>query len=484
MTTPEEIVGETDLAVIGCGPTGIAALFQAGLEGIDAVGIEAGPAPLSSVRDYMNGLVLISRPRDYEVAGVPLDCKDPNELTREEVLHYSGRVINYGRLDIRCHEECLDLVPTDDAVLLQTARGTWRAKQVLVTGWYRKRPAPETFIHPESKVEVLDGLHDPISVAGKRTAIIGGGLSACEHAAAMMINGQSIKLFSRHRLPSQFRTQQFETLVRATRSVLVEGVGDLRLEDEGISYRLGGDGPLRAMSCDAVILCLGAEIDLRILTMLSRAGVVSKEEAAQVSACATPDTLIRRGQTIQEAIYSALGAWPDFWDRLFGGVRGIRLAGGALHIGGAHSGVRVSIHTASLAVKDIAGHPPPDSMRPPLSRALADWVATPPTETAFSLLGPLRPLRVASWTRTTFALQSWDIWEARPETPGASRSLYLLGPLPDDPRLVSIVRMADGRRSVEEIMGRMGTDHDPKEIAILLRYLWQNNILTWLPPPI
>ncbi|MGH2707771.1 MAG: NAD(P)-binding domain-containing protein, partial [Actinomycetota bacterium] len=249
MTTSDEIAGETDLAVVGCGPTGIAALFQAGIEGIEAVGIETGPAPLSSVRDYMSGLVLISRPRDYEVAGIPLDCKDLNELTREEVLHYFGRVINYGRLDIRCREECLDLVPTDDAVLLRTTRGTWRANRVLVTGWYRKRPTPETFVRPRSKVTVLDGLHDPISVAGKRTAIIGGGLSACEHAAAIMIHGQSIKLFSRHRLPSQFRTRQFETLVRVTRSVLVEGVGDLRLEDKGISYRLGGDGPPSAMPC-------------------------------------------------------------------------------------------------------------------------------------------------------------------------------------------------------------------------------------------
>ena len=40
-----------------------------------AVGLEAGPGPTTSIREYLNGLVLISRPTDYEIAGIPLDTK-------------------------------------------------------------------------------------------------------------------------------------------------------------------------------------------------------------------------------------------------------------------------------------------------------------------------------------------------------------------------------------------------------------------------
>src|SRR5438876_5492701 len=47
------------LVVVGGGPTGIAALFEARRQGIEAVGLEAGPGPTTSIREYLNGLVLI-----------------------------------------------------------------------------------------------------------------------------------------------------------------------------------------------------------------------------------------------------------------------------------------------------------------------------------------------------------------------------------------------------------------------------------------
>ncbi|MEA2565696.1 MAG: thioredoxin reductase, partial [Actinomycetota bacterium] len=111
---------EVPLVVVGGGPTGIAALFEARREGIEAVGLEAGPGPTTSIREYLNGLVLISRPTDYEIAGIPLDTRDPNQLTREEVLHYLGRVINYGSLGLRFHAPALELVPQDGRVLVRT----------------------------------------------------------------------------------------------------------------------------------------------------------------------------------------------------------------------------------------------------------------------------------------------------------------------------------------------------------------------------
>src|SRR5438094_9666184 len=98
-SAPEPL--EVPLVVVGGGPTGIAALFEARRQGIEAVGLEAGPGPTTSIREYLNGLVLISRPTDYEIAGIPLDTRDPNQLTREEVLHYLRRAINYARLHLR-----------------------------------------------------------------------------------------------------------------------------------------------------------------------------------------------------------------------------------------------------------------------------------------------------------------------------------------------------------------------------------------------
>jgi len=473
---------EVPLVVVGGGPTGIAALFQAGLEGIAAVGLEAGPGPTTSIREYLNGLVLISRPTDYEIAGIPLDTRDPDQLTREEVLHYLGRVINYGGLDLRFHSPALELLPRDGGVLVRTPGHDWLASNVVVTAWYRRRPPPPSLVNPASGVEVIETLHDPVVVAGRRPVIVGGGMSAFEHATAVMMHGQAVTIVARHRLPAAFRTPHFETLVADTGSGIVEGATDLALEEGLLAYQ-GGD-EAGSVACDVLIPCLGHEVDPRVLAMLSASGVLTEQEIAQTIASPTPDTMIRHGASVPEAIQAALVAWPDFRTRLLGGVNGIRLAGGGLHIGGAHSGVRVSINTAVVAVRDIAGHAPPDYMAAgPLPMALARWVQRPPPEAPWNLLRAIRPLRIAAWTRTNMAMRSRDSFEATPR-PVAAGSPFLLAPKPEDPRLDRVLAMADGSTSVGEMAASLGISDDRgrHELTRLLRYLWWNNALTWLPP--
>jgi thioredoxin reductase len=492
---------DIDLLVVGAGPTGIAALLQARIAGIPAAAIDAGPGVGSSLRSYLNGLVLISRPTDYELAGLPLDCRDPNQLTREEVLHYLGRVVNYGRLEVSAGEACLALEPAGDGgepVLVRTPKRVWRAQQVIVTAWYRRRPVPVALAGPGAGVAVIEALRDGVEVAGRRAVVVGGGLSAFEQATAVMLHGQPVTIVSRHVLPAAFRTAHFEALLRATGSTVLEQVRDLRLSGQALAYT-GRDGTPGAVPCEALVLCLGQEVDRRVLGMLVGAGVVSEEELAQVMASPTPDSMIRHGRSVGEAINAALAAWPDFRTRLIGGVRGIRLAGGGLHIGGAHSGVRVSIHTAEVAVGDIAGRPLPAHLaapgpagRPdPLPMALARFVQLPPQEAAPELLRALHPLRVTSWTRTTMALRSRDSFEAAPRPaapvrpgPGRSGSPYLLAPHPDDPRVGRILALCDGSRSVAEIAGVLAGDFPGgiRQLAGPLRFLWQNNALTWLPP--
>lgn len=477
--------------MVGGGPTGIAALFQAHLEGIPAVGLEAGPAPVATVRDYLDGVVLISRPTDYEVAGIPLDCRDPNQLTREEVLHYLGRIINYGGLTIHCGQPASALRRVDGGVEVVTPAGTWLARNVIVTAWYRKAPLPAGLVGGGpggGGVEVIESLHDGAQVAGRRVVVFGGGLSAFEQATAVMLHGQAVTMIARHSLPVTFRTPHFQTLLADTGSRVVEGAADLRLTPDGLAYALRGEESLAP--CDVVVAALGQEMDPAVLAMLSSAGVVSGAEVSHIRAAATPDTMIRHGSTVPEAINAALGSWPDLRTRLLGGVGGIRLVGGGLHIGGAHSGVKVSIHTAVVAVRDVAGHPPPQHLAAPMAgqrevplpMALARYVQLPPQEAIPSLLGPLRPLRIASWTRTTMAMRSRDSFEARPQP--IEQSPYLLVPQPDEPLMAAILAMADGSHSVAEIAASLGAGAaDPlRRVARPLRFLWQNNALTWLPP--
>ena len=318
--------------------------------------------------------------------------------------------------------------------------------------------------------------------------ILGGGLSAFEQATALMLHGQAVTMVARHVLPATFRTPHFTTLLADTGSTAVEQAAEVRVVPEGVAYTAGGAAGLAPG--DVVVAALGHEVDPAVLAMLASAGVLSPAEVEQVSRAATPDTMIRHGRSVQEAIPAAMASWPDFRARLLGGVRGVRLAGGALHIGGGHSGVKVSILTAVVAVRDIAGHPPPGWLvapmggqrEVPLAMALARSVQLPPVEAGPGLLGPIRPIRIASWTRTTMAMRSRDSFEARPQP--IEQSPYLLVPQPDEPLIPAILAMADGSHSVAEIAESLGAGAaDPlRRVARPLRFLWQNNALTWLPP--
>src|SRR5207244_5242593 len=175
------------------------------------------------------------------------------------------------------------------------------------------------------------------------------------------------------------------------------------------------------------------------------------------------DTMIRHGRSVPDAIQAALAAWPDFRTRLLGGVSGIRLAGGGPHLGGARSGVRVSINTAVVAVRGIAGQAPPDFMAAgPLPMALARWVQLPPPEAPWDLLAAIRPIRIAAWTRTNMAMRSRDSFEASPPLVAAG-SPFLLAPRPEDPHLDRVLAMADGSASVGEMAQRLGISDRSEE---------------------
>jgi thioredoxin reductase len=160
----ESELGSVDLVVIGGGPVGIAALWFAALQGLKALAIEAGPAPLHHIRSYMDGLVMISPAEHYEIPGIPLDCRDAGQLTREDILYYYGRIINLGRLDIRCDCRCISLTPRQDHVEVgvewHDCLGRFKAKDVLVSAWYRPRQLFAPIEVERAGVRVLPGLKD------------------------------------------------------------------------------------------------------------------------------------------------------------------------------------------------------------------------------------------------------------------------------------------------------------------------------------
>ncbi len=481
-------LGRIRLAVIGGGPTGLAALFHAARLGLPALALEAGENPLAAVQDHLEGLIFVSPSTHYEVAGLPLDCRDTGEVTREEVLHYYARLVEYGRLDVRARWRCVDLEPGAHGVTLhvETPLGPGRlvAEDVIVATWYEPQPVPPEYGGGRAGLRVVRGLRNPAEVAGRRTVIIGGGLSAFEHAIAIMLIGRPVTLVARTRLPPFYAGDAFTALVEATGSTLLTEASDIAVGDEGVRCVVAG-AP-RLLPCDVVVACLGARLSPGVRQLLAQAGVLTAAELDALASAPRHEQLVRRGLPAQGLVARR----PDLWRHLFEGVGRIRLAGGALHAGGPDAGVITSIFTATLAVDAVAGRAPPAelALAPPLPAALSTWVGRAMKQLAlpaYELVAPLRPVAVRSWSRSVPRLLGEDPAGQIQAHPDEGPGKYLWGPLRDNSFALEIMRVADGRTSVAELCADAGADSDEAraEVVQALCNLWRRNALSWLPPP-
>lgn len=495
MNQPIEF-GRTPLIVVGAGPTGTAALFYAALEGLKAIGLEAGETPLADVHRYQRQLTLLSPSAHYEVANIPLDSRNPSAVTREEVLSYYARLIRFGRLNIRCRHRCVDLEQQENEVLVRVETpegvGYWRAENVLVTTWFRTRLPPKRWLR--SGLTVLTSIEEPSRLAGRRVVIVGGGLSAYEQAVALMHTGQLVTAVARGKLHSAFKSNAVGEMVEATGSRLIEDAADIDVEPRGLVFRSARRQPCEVIPCDVVVGCLGRELCPTTASLLTKAGVVTSRDLVAI------ESAIKRflaEYRAPGAIERTLADWPDFWEQLVQGSRGIRVAGGGLHIGGGGGGVQASIFLAYLAIQAILRRPFPESLAPPLPAAI--WktrIAGFANEVRhwfdrarrfrFDLIADVCPLAIRSWTRN--GIDSVHVGEDATGLllPPVDKSVshvgdYLLsGPMLDRESVADILRVADGTQSVRSIF--MGTDLDLNDILPWLKVLWYHNALTWLPP--
>jgi thioredoxin reductase len=479
-----------DLVVVGAGPVGIAALFHAAQAGLDAIGIEAGDGPLSSVRGFPEELIFLSPSVHFEVAGLPLDCKDAHQLTREELLHYFSRVLAWSRTRVECHQRCLALQPVPGGVelVVKGPRGmaVISARDVLITAWHAPRPVPAEYRDPTGVVSTFQGLSNPASLDhAKCVAIIGGGISAHEQAVSLMMRGHRVALVSRQRFLSAFRQPDFVKLLTATASALYQEASEVVVSAEGLSARTPA-GPLR-VDCTAVVTCLGLAPSTSTLDMLVRARALTSAEAKALQVALTPDQIFRTGTVhdLQAAMDRAAAGWPDLRELLFEGRNHIRGAGSALHVGGQDAGIRTSIETARLAVQAIVKPGSAPIGEGTLPQALIAWISQPPSVVPeFDTVASIRPIAVRAWTRTSMPAGQEDNRAVVLERPRDLPLKYLLGGASQDDVVLALLPLCDGLSPVKALAKELGvrTPKQKKLFTRLLCSLFRNNALTWLPP--
>ena len=183
-----------DLLIIGAGPAGIMAAFEAKKAGLEYVVIEKGLIG-NTIYHYPVGLTVFSTVNELEFAEGGLDPAR-EKPTREELLSYYVRFVLDNELNVQAEEKVLGVKARKAAeaeFTVTTDKGLYKTRNVLfATGamdFPRKLNVPG-----EDLPHVFDHFRETYPWVKKKALIVGGGNSAGEAALFLAQEGAETTL--------------------------------------------------------------------------------------------------------------------------------------------------------------------------------------------------------------------------------------------------------------------------------------------------
>jgi thioredoxin reductase len=279
-----------DITIIGGGPTGLFALFYAGMRGVSAQIVDALP--------QLGGQLTALYPEKYifDVGGFPkVLAKDFVKSLTEQALQFKAPT--------HLNETIMGLERRDGQLVLQTEGGEFPSKAIVIAagiGAFSPRRLPQTVAHPWYGRGIYDVVTDPEVFRGKRILIIGGGDTAFDWAHQLLDRANTLTLVHRS---DRFRAHA--ATVNEVQRAAAEGRMGLHVFHE-LHDIISMDGALTgvvlrdtktkatfALSCDVVLPMLGYVSDLGALAQW---GLTLEKEEIVVNSCM---------ETGQPGIYAA-----------------------------------------------------------------------------------------------------------------------------------------------------------------------------------
>ncbi len=176
-----------DLTIIGAGPTGLFALFYAGMRGATAQIVDALDQPGGQLAAlYPEKLI-------FDVAGFP-------EVLAKDLVHALERQAARFGQPIHLGQVVQALDAEDGHLVLRTESDEFPTKTILVAagiGAFSPRRLPQACAAPWYGNGIEEHVLDPTRVAGRHVVIIGGGDSAFDWAHQLQGRAASVTLVHR-----------------------------------------------------------------------------------------------------------------------------------------------------------------------------------------------------------------------------------------------------------------------------------------------
>ena len=170
-----------DVAIVGCGPTGISAACSAKANGLNYLALEKATAA-STIRTYPRGKFVQATPIELDEYG---SFYMQGDHTKEELVEKWEEMLRTMRLQINEREEVTSISRTGEAFEIATQPGKrFKARYVMLAIGVRGTPR-KLGVDGETADRVFYNLVEPEEFKDKRILVVGGGNAGTEVTQAL-----------------------------------------------------------------------------------------------------------------------------------------------------------------------------------------------------------------------------------------------------------------------------------------------------------
>ncbi len=251
-----------DVLIVGCGPAGISAGLSAIEHKLRYKIVEQEDSLGGSVYHYPRQKIAMTAPVELAIIGKMQFA----EVQKEKLLEFWQDVVKKTGLEISFHERMELIEKTGEVFRVNTNKGSYTARAVLLSMGRRGTPR-KLDVPGEEAPKVMYRLVDPAQFKGQAVLVVGGGDSALEAAIALSQQDKTDVILS-------YRSAAFSRVKQKNRALLEQQqlAGRLRvmlnskvkqIHDKQVEIEF--DGKTQQYRNDAVIVCAGGLLPTPLL---------------------------------------------------------------------------------------------------------------------------------------------------------------------------------------------------------------------------
>jgi thioredoxin reductase (NADPH) len=254
--------GLVDLAIVGCGPAGLAASLHARERGLTFETLEKEPDVGGAVRSYPRRKLVMTR--EIRVPG--FGTLRTREIPKEELIDVWEEIVVDTGLDVRTGVQVTGVRREDDgSFTLESTMGAVRSRGVILALGRRGTPR-KLGVPGEDRPHVAYSLREAEAYRDLDLLVVGGGDSAVEAALALAGAGNRVMVSYRGEAFSRIKPANLERVhaAMAEGSVHVLWSTEVREINEDVIVIETPNGP-RRVPADAVFIFIGGLLPTRFL---------------------------------------------------------------------------------------------------------------------------------------------------------------------------------------------------------------------------